>query len=215
MKDTDLIINSNSYNYGADRKEHYDEVIRSLIDKENTIRNQRANWFLVVQGFLITAFCDVMFSEKYTNNGEIFVFQTSDYMPITKNIILLIICSIGLFSSMSFCYVTWKSEKAIQMFLICWDRFRLENKKSLKDYPPVMALTKPIIENVKNPTGNEKLDSDIREWNKGILDMMRPTLIDKILNKFESLMPDKFIPRLFTIVWFSCFIALIAKQVIA
>lgn len=195
---------------------HYDEVIRNLIDKENTTRNQRTNWFLLIQGFLVAAFCDIINPEDFTNNGNILVLHLTDFIPITSICILFVICLIGLLSSISFLYAAWRSEKAMQMLLRCWDIFRLENKKSLKDYPPVIALTKPIIENERSSTGNEKLDEDINKWNKCIHDMMRPHLTrkDVTYNKLEFLLPYKFIPCLFSIIWLIGLFALIFWQIV-
>ena len=37
----------------------YHNVIRQMITNENEIRNQRTNWFLVIQGFLVAGCCEL------------------------------------------------------------------------------------------------------------------------------------------------------------
>ena len=38
----------------------YHNIIRQMITNENEIRNQRTNWFLVIQGFLVAGGCECM-----------------------------------------------------------------------------------------------------------------------------------------------------------
>lgn len=52
----------------------YHNIIRQMITNENEIRNQRTNWFLVIQVFLVAGCC-----ELYANKSldEIFFIQVS------------------------------------------------------------------------------------------------------------------------------------------
>ena len=41
------------------KNENYTETIRQMIKHEDEVRNQRTNWFLVIQGFLIAGICQL------------------------------------------------------------------------------------------------------------------------------------------------------------
>ena len=66
----------------------YHNVIRQMIKDENEIRNQRSNWFLVIQGFLVAGCC-----ELYANKCQCNIYD-----------LILIISSIGIVSSLSLVY---------------------------------------------------------------------------------------------------------------
>lgn len=167
----------------------YHNVIRQMIKDENEIRNQRTNWFLVIQGFLIAGFC-----ELYANKclKEIFI-------------LLIMISIIGFITSCSFLYAAWRSEKAIKMLLAVWDIFIGEADKRYKDYPPVIALTSGIINKYKDDKNKKFTDNDKRELEIYYLMYYKKTNIkrkwDSFLNKLDFLLPFMSIPVVFIIAW--------------
>ena len=56
-----LIKNKGDFNMDEDKSImwKYRNAIREMIKDENEIRNQRTNWFLVIQGFLIAGVCQL------------------------------------------------------------------------------------------------------------------------------------------------------------
>lgn len=50
-------MNSKNTNDQVSLKE-YNNTIREMIKHEDEVRNQRTNWFLIIQGFLIAGLCD-------------------------------------------------------------------------------------------------------------------------------------------------------------
>ena len=166
-----------------------------MIKDENEIRNQRTNWFLVIQGFLVTGCC-----ELYANRSldEIFI-------------MLVMISIIGIITSCSFLHAAWRSEKAIEMALACWNIFLEKNCFTTRVFPPVILLTEGIIRNggFVNPDDNEnkKYENEIfrKMYEKG----KGRSRNDSIFNKFDCIMPFKAIPKLFLYLWLLTLILLI------
>lgn len=167
----------------------YHNVIRQMIKDENEIRNQRTNWFLVIQGFLVAGCC-----ELYANRSLDKIF-----------IMLIMISIIGFITSCSFLYAAWRSEKAIKMLLAVWDIFIGEADKRYKDYPPVIALTSGIINKYKDDKNKKFTDNDKRELEIYYLMYYKKTNIkrkwDSFLNKLDFLLPFMSIPVVFIIAW--------------
>lgn len=167
----------------------YHNVIRQMIKDENEIRNQRTNWFLVIQGFLVAG-C----YELYANRSLDKIF-----------IMLIMISIIGFITSCSFLYAAWRSEKAIKMLLAVWDIFIGEADKRYKDYPPVIALTSGIINKYKDDKNKKFTDNDKRELEIYYLMYYKKTNIkrkwDSFLNKLDFLLPFMSIPVVFIIAW--------------
>ena len=124
----------------------YHNIIRQMITDENEIRNQRTNWFLVIQGFLMAGCCELYANKCQCNND-----------------LILIISSIGFLTSLSLVYASWRSEKSIKMLLAVWDIFIREADKRYKDFPPVIALTSGIINKYKDDKNKKFTDNDKRE----------------------------------------------------
>lgn len=167
----------------------YHNVIRQMIKDENEIRNQRTNWFLVIQGFLVAGCC-----ELYANRSLDKIFIT-----------LIMISIIGFITSCSFLHAAWRSEKAIKMLLAVWDIFIGEANKRYKDYPPVIALTSGIINKYKDDKNKKFTDNDKRELEIYYLMYYKKTNIkrkwDSFLNKLDFLLPFMSIPVVFIIAW--------------
>lgn len=167
----------------------YHNVIRQMIKDENEIRNQRTNWFLVIQGFLVTGCC-----ELYANKCQCNI-----------NDLILIISSIGIVTSLSLVYASWRSEKSIKMLLAVWDIFIGEADKRYKDYPPVIALTSGIINKYKDVENKKFTDNDKRELEIYYLMYYKKSKIkrewDFLLNKCDFILPFRSIPVIFIIAW--------------
>jgi len=98
----------------------YNNTIREMINHENEIRNQRTNWFLVIQGFLIAGICQLKCDDSN---------------------IQIMISIIGIFTSLSFCHAAWRSMLAVTYAINCWEY----KTKATDKYPPVSLITKEIL----------------------------------------------------------------------
>lgn len=169
----------------------YHNIIRQMIKDENEIRNQRTNWFLVIQGFLVTGCC-----ELYANKCQCNIYD-----------LILIISPIGIVSSLSLVYASWRSEKSIQMLLAVWDIFIIDCNKKYKNFPPVVALTHGIINRYKNK--EQLTDNDYREleiFNKMYNKKSKTKCsLEFILNKCDFMLPFRSIPVIFIIAWIAVF----------
>lgn len=161
---------------------HYDEAIRHSIEKENEVRNQRTNWFLVFQGLLINAI--VAISIK----------GSMDYL-------IVFLAIIGLILSLCFMHAAWRSEMAIKMLLACWDEFRNELNLPIKDFYPVTTLTEGLIKVYFKGEKNHKDKDEDNDWEKNIAERMSLGKWDKRRNKYDCLMPYKAFPMTFAIIW--------------
>ena len=156
--------------------EKYNNTIREMIKHENEIRNQRTNWFLVIQGFLIAGICQ---------------------LECKNPVLQLFIAVIGAATSVSFWHAAWRSTLAMDFALACWKKF-LGNEDASK-YPPVSLITKEILK-VDNSTGNNP------SWEAAIQKLMysekRCKLCrDKIRNRFDRILPYRVLPVLFFVFW--------------
>lgn len=172
-------------------KNNYHNIIRMMITTENEIRNSRINWFLVIQGFLFAGLCEIFSKESIC-------------LCCDKNkYLILIIVIIGIVTSISFLFAAWRSEKAISMAMNAWNLFLEEKPAVIKDYPPICLITDSIISEkipMKDVIG-------INDWIEDINRLMYPKgreckkCWDRLINKFEWLMPYKFLPIVFIMVW--------------
>ena len=167
----------------------YNNTIREMINHENEIRNQRTNWFLVIQGFLIAGLCTLCEKGNY-------------------GILSLLISLLGLTVSISFGYVAWRSTKAVTMAIACWKLFLEEKDEKLSDYPPINLITREIISQ-KISVDDTKIGT--AEFNKKIFDKMyedQTYWIDKKINGLEFLLPYRFLPFVFFLLWIIILFAL-------
>ena len=178
----------------------YHNVIRQMIKDENEIRNQRTNWFLVIQGFLVAGCC-----ELYANRtlNEIFI-------------LLVMISIIGIITSCSFLHAAWRSEKSIEMALACWNIFLEKNGFSTKEFPPIILLTERIIRNggFVNTNDNENIKYE-KEIFRKMYDDNGKSCNDSKYNKREYIMPFKAIPKLFLSLWSLTDVLLILSKLIS
>lgn len=178
----------------------YHNVIRQMITSENEIRNQRTNWFLVIQGFLVAGCC-----ELYANKSldEIFF-------------ILFIISTIGIITSCSFLHAAWRSEKSIEMALACWDIFLEKYGLTTRNFPPVILLTERIIRNggFQNPDDDENIKYEKKIFRKIYEQNNGKSCKDGKYNKRDYIMPFKAIPKLFLFLWSFVDILLILSKLI-
>ena len=150
-KDNEKVNDRSNEATDEEMQKSYHNIIRQMITNENEIRNQRTNWFLVIQGFLVAGCC-----ELYANKCLCQICY-----------LILIISVIGIVTSLSFWHAAWRSEKAIEMVLACWDIFIRDNNRRIKEFPPVIALTKSIIQRYK--FSNEKLTENDNRDRKSVV----------------------------------------------
>lgn len=161
--------------------EKYNTIIRGMIRNENEIRNQRTNWFLVIQGFLIAGICQM------------------DTISLFHGLVILI----GITTSLSFWYAAWRSTQSVSFALNCWKEY-IENEKYMRsesrnDYPPISLITKDILEE-DYPIGI------FHSREASILKRMYPENNRKLrfykyLNKIDWAMPYRTLPVLFLVFW--------------
>lgn len=167
-------------------KYNYHNIIRQMIKDENEIRNQRTNWFLVIQGFLIAGYCELL--SKQPNNIDCF---------------MLGIIVIGVAASIAFRYAAWRSQKATDMALTCWDTFLETYGFKVKQFPPICLFTNGVIK--LESKNNDNIGC--YEWNNMLHDKMYPKnrgcrlCWDSKWNKMDFLMPFKSIPTIFLLFW--------------
>lgn len=204
-KDNEKVNDRSNEATDEEMQKSYHNIIRQMITNENEIRNQRTNWFLVIQGFLVAGCC-----ELYANKCLCQICY-----------LILIISVIGIVTSLSFWHAAWRSEKAIEMVLACWDIFIRDNNRRIKEFPPVIALTKSIIQRYK--FSNEKLtENDNREIEifhqiycvgKNYKKKKRKICWDSKRNNLDCMLPFKAMPIVFFLAWiivpFMCFFSIL------
>ena len=156
----------------------YRNIIREMIKNENEIRNQRTNWFLVIQGFFVAAICQ---------------------KGIMDCNLCYLIAGIGSITSISFSHAAWRSELAVSFALACWkERFDDNQRMQL---PPVSLIVKDILE-VKEQPKIENCD-----WKVKIQQLMYPpkntnvNCCDRFRNKCDWMLPYRALPILFFLFW--------------
>ena len=153
----------------------YNNTIREMINHENEIRNQRTNWFLVIQGFLIAGLCQLQCDE--TN-------------------FKIMISFIGIAASISFFHAAWRSERAVTFAIKCWEyKYRGTEKDK---YPPISLITKEILK-AKNKKSWEYMIQKRMYKDKCYCTF----LLDKLRNRCDILLlPYAVLPILFFFFWF-------------
>lgn len=104
----------------------YNKIIRSMLQHEDNIRNQRTTWFLVIQGLLANAIIMIYIEKDLNCQMEIIS-------------LLLFLASIV---SFSFLYVAKKSARASNYGEEYWKDILDREKKNNEDYPPICLLAK-------------------------------------------------------------------------
>ena len=176
-------------------KNDYHKVIREMIKNENELRSSRNNWFVAIQSFLFTVVCEICLKDSYS-------ICCSSCNDIRKHLLVVVI-SAGIITSISFLFAAWRSAKAIAMAMSAWNRFLGENQQVIKDYPPVCLITDSVISKTVPSIDNIGIGDWVNPMNK----QMYPDgdeckkCRDKLINKFEWLMPFKFMPIIFIILW--------------
>ena len=149
----------------------YNNTIREMINHENEIRNQRTNWFLVIQGFLIAGICQLKCDDSN---------------------IQIMISIIGIFTSLSFCHAAWRSMLAVTYAINCWE-YKI---KATDKYPPVSLITKEILKAENEKSWEYKIQKRMYKdkccctfW------------LDKLRNECDILLPYAALPILFFLFW--------------
>ena len=163
-----------------DEIQEYREAIREMIKSENEIRNQRTNWFLVIQGFLIAGICQL---------------PDSSYLPF-------FIAMVGYVSSVAFRHAAWRSTLAVSYVLACWENHVGDLRTKL---PPVSLITKEILDTGKLPSIPDSWQIAI--WRLMNRDKTRTEILkDRKRNKCDYLLPYRLLPALFCVFWLLYFI---------
>lgn len=157
----------------------YNAIIREMIKNENEIRNQRTNWFLVIQGFLITGICQM------DNNSNL-----HDYIVL-----------IGIVTSLSFLYAAWRSTLAVSFAFACWKK-RMKDKCK-KKIPPISLITKEILETEYPISETNSWEASILKimYPKNNKELRW----DKFWNNWDWIMPYRILPILFFLFWYNLF----------
>jgi hypothetical protein len=96
----------------------YANVIRTMIEHEDSLASSRVNWFIVIQGLLFAAFRGLGDHDQ----------------------IVFVLVAVGIMISVSF-FVSFKtSEKSIANLLAFWDRHLEKTGGKWEDYPPVIGV---------------------------------------------------------------------------
>lgn len=163
-----------------DEAHEYGVIIREMIKHENEIRNQRTNWFLVIQGFLIAGISQL---------------ANVSYLH-------LLIAVVGIVSSLSFKHAAWRSTLAITFALACW-RERFNSKQRVK-LPPVSLICKKILDIEESPKNKQSWELRILKqmYNNREDELQR----DKKKNQRDYLLPYRALPVLFLLFWCIYFI---------
>ena len=148
-----------------------------MIWHENEIRNQRTNWFLVIQGFLINGICE----------------------DFGHPLIPFLIAIIGIIICLSFNHAAWRSTLAVSFAISCWKNRLNEANLSEKGLPPISLITKEILE-VNNSNGKREL------WKAKIQNLMYSQescklCVDKIRNSLDLILPYRLLPIVFCVFW--------------
>ncbi len=191
-------------------------AISQLLQHEDKVRNQRTNWFLIIQGFLIAAITDVIVVDK---------------VPLSKTCIIEVLLGIGVAVSCAFYFAAWRSEKAYTMGLKCWDNYLRTHLRNIMDYPPVCLLTRNILDFNRNTD----IANDIGQWDwnnmlhnqllydcqtsvhtpkRILINKRKPSNSFKVkrdlfLNRWDILLPYLFVPLLFLFVEVTLMVLLI------
>lgn len=154
---------------------NYAETIRQMIKNEDEVRNQRTNWFLVIQGFLIAGICN---------------------SSCTDTLLKIIIVCVGGITSISFYHAAWRSTLATTYVLSWWKINK--GKESEENLPPVSLITKDVLDAEKR----ENIDKGENIFNemKKQLDWVSGCGI-QIRNKLDWLLPYRFLPFIFFLFW--------------
>jgi len=151
----------------------YRNAIREMIKDENEIRNQRTNWFLVIQGFLIAGVCQ---------------------LPDSHFLLKIFISLVGVITTVSFWQAAWRSTLATT-YALCW--WKTIKKKTDDIIPPVSLITRDILEKKRDDSlpGEQIYDRMMEEmdkWTKWRADSR---------NKWDRLLPYKLLPYVFFLFW--------------
>lgn len=112
----------------------YNETIRRMLEHEDEIRNQRTNWFLVIQGLLI--------------NGMLMLLTNKDFK--CSGIIIFVLLVIGVFVSFSFLWAAYLSSKASKEGKIYWQNYMKANHVDINDFPPICLLAREKYDENQN-----------------------------------------------------------------
>ena len=170
-----------------EKLEHLDEAIRHSMEVECDIRNTRTNWFLVFQAALGGGLIQLLLSN-------------ATYYCKMGGITMLSI--IGIAISVSFIYAAWRSDRAISMLFAYWDQIRSENGMNVADYYPISPINEHIISSYYSHSYEEDFETSVWEHKLAQrMNLKKHRKWNKFVNKFDCLMPYKFLPKILFVRW--------------
>lgn len=166
---------------------HLDEAIRHSMEVECNIRNTRTNWFLVFQAALGGGLIQLLLS------------NTTCYSKMSG---ITILSFIGIAISFSFIHAAWRSDRAISMLFAYWDQIRCENGMKVSDYYPISPINEHIISSYYSRSYGDDFETSVWEHKLAQrMDLEKHRNWYKFVNKFDCLMPYKFLPKVFFVCW--------------
>lgn len=166
---------------------HLDEAIRYSMEIECNIRNTRTNWFLVFQAAL---------------GGGLIQLLLSNVTCYCKMGGIIMLSIIGLAISASFIHAAWRSDRAISMLFAYWDQIRCENGMNVADYYPISPINEHIISSYYSHSYEENFEDSVWEHKLAQrMNLKKHRKWNKFMNKFDCLMPYKFLPKIFFVCW--------------
>lgn len=170
-----------------EKLEHLDEAIRHSMEVECNIRNTRTNWFLVFQAALGGGLIQLLLS-----NATYFCKMSGSTM----------LSFIGIVISVSFIHTAWRSDRAISMLFAYWDQIRCENGLNVADYYPISPINEHIISSYYSHSYEENFEDSVWEHKLAQrMNLKKHRKWNKFVNKFDCLMPYKFLPKIFFVCW--------------
>lgn len=166
---------------------YLDEAIRHSLEVECDIRNTRTNWFLVFQAALGGGLIQLLLSN-------------ATYYCKMSGITMLAI--IGIAISASFIHAAWRSDRSISMLFAYWDQVRCENGMNVADYYPISPINEHIISSYYSHSYEENFEDSVWEHKLAQrMNLKKHRKWNKFMNKFDWLMPYKFLPKIFSVCW--------------
>lgn len=171
----------------TEKLRHLDEAIRHSMEVECNIRNTRTNWFLVFQAALGGGLIQLLLS-----NATYFCKMSGSTM----------LSIIGVVISISFIHAAWRSDRAVSMLFAYWDQIRCENGMNVADYYPISPINEHIISSYYSHSYEKDFETSVWEHKLAQrMNLKKHRKWNKFVNKYDCLMPYKFLPKVFFVCW--------------
>ena len=109
---------------------------------------------------------------------------------------------IGIVISISFIHAAWRSDRAVSMLFAYWDQVRNENGMNVADYYPISPINEHIISSYYSHSYEEDFETSVWEHKLAQrMNLKKCRIWNKFMNKWDILMPYKFLPWMFLFCW--------------